>query len=300
MVKYNPLLAVSTILIETLFIGLIILKIYYSENISSLKTFLPFANLLIVFLSILAVISIKQIEQNSRREMENILLRNHLKQIEDLVTSLHAQRHEHTRHIQTVQAMLYLGEIEQATNYLEGLTDQYQNIQDLVYVGNPALTALLNSKRKVAELKNINFSFSIKCDVNQMNISPWDLCSLIGNLLDNALEAAMLESKLRRTGLEIKYENGFYVIYVYNNGAKISPLEKNMIFAPGYTTKGAETRGFGLYLVKRIVDKYEGFINLICEPRTTFIISFPGPGNINVINTVSKHGKHNEVLAAKQ
>ena len=298
MFKYNPLLAVSTILTETLFIGLIILKIYYSENIDSLKTFLPFANLLIILLSILAVISIKQIEQNSRREMENILLRNHLKQIEDLVKSLHIQRHEHTRHIQTIQAMLYLDEIEQVTNYLEGLTDQYQYIQDLVYVGHPALTALLNSKRKVAELKNINFSFSIKCDLTHMNIAPWDLCSLIGNLLDNALEAVLLESKSRRTGLEIKYENGFYVIYVYNNGAKISPLEKDKIFAAGYTTKGAETRGFGLYLVKKIVDKYEGFITLVCEPRTTFIISFPGKGNIDVTNTVI-NGGHSGVLTTK-
>ena len=48
----------------------------------------------------------------------------------------------------------------------------------------------LNSK-KVAEAKKIDFAFSVKCDFNNINMHPWDLCSILGNLLDNALEAAL-------------------------------------------------------------------------------------------------------------
>lgn len=291
MSKYNPLLAVCTILMQTLFIAIIILVICISENINSLKTFLPFANLIIIFLSILTVISIKQIEQNSRREMENILLRDHLKQVEDLVTSLHTQRHEHTRHIQTVQSMLYLDEVDEARNYLDGITDHYQEIQDLVYAGSPALTALLNSKRKVAEVKHINFDFAVKCDINRLHITPWELCSLIGNLLDNALEAAVMDTKSRRAGLEIKYENSCFMIYVYNSGTKISESDREKMFEPGFTTKTSAARGFGLYLVKLLVDKYRGSITLVSVPRTTFIISFPDRGyNHNVKKYIPENG----------
>lgn len=271
----NPQIAIFTILLETLFIAIILLQICITPNIHSLKSFLPFANLVVIMLSVFALVSIKQVEASSRREVESRLLKEHLHNVEDLVNSLNTQRHEHTRHIQTVQAMLYLDEFDKALEYLDGIAENYQDLQDLVYVGNPALTALLNSKRKVAEMKHIDFEFAIKCSTSHMGIKPWDLCSILGNLLDNALEAAMEGTNDKRVNLEIKYEHAAYIFYIYNSGPRISAAQRDKLFQPGYTTRNSAGRGFGLYLVEKLVCKYQGSIRLVTEPRTTFIISLP-------------------------
>lgn len=288
--RFNPSVAIFTIIFETLFIVIIVLHIFVTPDISHLKKFLPLANVIIVVLSVLVLISIRQIEASSKKEAESQLLKEHLQNVEDLVSSLNTQRHEHTRHIQTIQAMLYLEEIEEAKEYLEGIADNYRVIQDLIYVGNPALTALLNSKRKVAEVRGINFDFSVKCNIENLDILPWDLCSIIGNLLDNALEAAVEKNVDKRVALEIKYEdNNYFVFYVYNNGAKIPDSRKNMIFAPGYTTKNSAGRGWGLYLVKKLVDKYGGTIEVINQPRTTFIVKLPDRRFNHVANSINEN-----------
>jgi len=127
----------------------------------------------------------------------------------------------------------------------------------------------------LAETKNINFDFAVKCDVNEMAIPPWDLCSIIGNLIDNALEASLKGPQPRRVSLEIKHEASYFGIYVYNSGAKIPKQQERLLFTPGFSTSGSPGRGFGLYIVKRLVDKYGGTIRIVTQPRTTFIISFP-------------------------
>ena len=76
-------------------------------------------------------------------------------------------------------------------------------------------------------------------------------------------------------GLEIKFEEKKYKIYVHNNGFKILPYERNLIFKEGYTTKSSKARGYGLYIVKTLVDQYKGKIEIMSGKKTTFVVSFP-------------------------
>jgi len=65
------------------------------------------------------------------------------------------------------------------------------------------------------------------------------------------------------------------ILYVYNTGPKISAKIKQRLFTAGYTTKESAARGYGLYLVKKLVDKYGGKIEVISRERTTFIVYLP-------------------------
>lgn len=274
-------LTIGTILFQTLLIGIIITLIMITDDIRALKTYLPIATIIIIFLGGFVVASIRQIDQYNRREIEGNLLKEHLHQIEDMFHSLSILRHEHTRHLQTLQAMLYLGENEEARRYLDGLAESYWEINEFVYVGHPALSALVNAKKKLAELKNVEFAVAVKTDnLGVLEIPPWDLCSIMGNLLDNALEAAVKDQKQKRVSLEIKEEDDNIVFYLHNSGAKIPATRQKQIYEPGYTTSGSEARGFGLYLVKKLVDKYQGRIMLVSEPRTTFLVSLPKRRNV--------------------
>jgi len=174
--------------------------------------------------------------------------------------------------------MLCLDEANKAAEYIEGIADSYRQAGKSVYAGHPVLAALLNSKQKIAETKNIDFACVIKCDVTNIDIPPWDLCSILGNLLDNAFEAALLDQSNRRVTMEIKYENANYVIYVDNTGPKMSEKIKSRLFDAGYTAKESTARGYGLYLVKKLVDKYEGKIDVTSKAKTTFIVHFPDRG----------------------
>lgn len=278
LLKRGRLLIISTILLEAWFIVLINQQIYLAKDIDDLKAFLPFINLAVLVLSGLVVFSIKGLEENTKKVMELNLLKMHLLQVEELLNTLQAQKHEHSRHIQTIQAMLYLEEADKAAEYIEGIADSYRHTEEIVYVGHPALTVLLNSKRKVAEAKKIDFAFSVKCDIANINVQPWDLCSILGNLLDNALEAALQDHVHRRVSMEIKYEDANYAIYVYNTGPKIPERAMQRLFTAGYTTKDSEVRGYGLYLVKKLVDRYGGKIDVISGERTTFIVYLPDRG----------------------
>jgi len=278
LLKRYKLLIITILLLETSFIVAMNLQIYLSKDINDLKAFLPFVNLVVLILNGLVFFAIKGLEENTKKALELNLLKAHLLQVEDLLNTLQAQKHEHSRHIQTIQAMLYLEEVDKAIEYIEGIAESYRHTEDMVYVGHPALTALLNSKRKIAETKKIDFAFSVKCDIANIDVHPWDLCSILGNLLDNALEAALQGQDDRRVAIEIKYEDTNYVIYVYNTGPKISERARQWLFAAGYTTKESEARGYGLYLVKKLVNRYGGKIDVISGERTTFIVYLPDRG----------------------
>jgi len=278
MLKICRLLIISTILLETLFIILMNLQIYLFKDINDLKTILPFVNFVVLALSALVVFSIKGLEENTKKVMEFNLLKAHLLQVEDLLKTLQSQKHEHSRHIQNIQAMLYLEEVDDAREYIDGIAESYWHAEDIVYVGHPALTALLNSKRKVAEAKRIDFAFSVKCDIANISVHPWDLCSILGNLLDNALEAAVQGHVNRRVAMEIKHEDANYVIYVYNTGPKISQRARQRLFTAGYSTKESKACGYGLYLVKKLLDRYGGKIDVISGERTAFIVYLPDRG----------------------
>lgn len=275
LLKDKNIFTIITILIQSLLIVLINQIIFVSENLDTLKKLLPLVNIVILILTALVIFSIKEIGDSVKRKVEMNLLKSHLKQVEELVTTLQIQKHEYARHIQTIQAMLYLEEINSAKNYINGISKSYRYSEDIVYVGSPALTAILNSKRKIAENHNIDFDFAIKSDITEIIIPSWDLGSIIGNLLDNAFEVVMQNKYDRTVGLEIKQEDNNYKIYIYNNGSKLSAEEQSLIFREGYTTKNSKARGYGLFIVKNLVDQYQGKIEISSGKKTTFIVNFP-------------------------
>lgn len=269
---------IITVFIQAFFIIIINHYIFVLGDFNSLKAMLPFVNLFMISLSVFLLYSIKKLETIARRKAETNLLKEHLKQIEELIEAMQTQKHDHTRHIQTLQAMMHLDEIEAAKKYIDGIAESYWYTEEIINAGHPVLTALLNSKRKIAEMKKIKFDFSVKCDFQNIRFSSWDLCSILGNLIDNAFEAVIESAEEKNVGLEIKDENGNFFIYVINNGPKISIVEQKNLFSPGFTTKDSAGRGYGLFLVKKLVDKYGGMVEVVSHDKTTFIILLPQKG----------------------
>lgn len=269
--------AVTAILIQTLFLLTINTTIITSNDLSVIKSAITYINVGLVILCIFNLLLIKSIEQKTKIDTRNLLLRNHLNQLESILKSSAIQQHEYSRHMQTLQALIGLSKFEKAQEYINGITDRYYSDNIIYYIDHPAVSALINSKNSVAQINNIDFAVAVKCNLAGISMPAWDLCSVLGNLLDNAIEAAVTDPN-PRIGVEFKYENGFYVVYINNNGSLIK--EPSQIFTAGYTTKGSEGRGYGLYIVNKLVQKYHGEIEIISKPKTTVILRIPGAGEM--------------------
>jgi two-component system sensor histidine kinase AgrC len=143
---------------------------------------------------------------------------------------------------------------------------------------HPALTTLINTKKDTAKAQGVDFAVAIKSDFSKLNIPPWDLNSMLGNLIESAMEAAVYD-KHPRVAVELNHQNGQYVIYIANNGETIR--DKDKIYEPGYTTKGSLSRGYGLFLVKQLAEQYGGNITVISNRKTHVTVQIPdGEGGL--------------------
>lgn len=246
-----------------------------SPDIQTVETWMPFWEIVVLILAILSIASIHNIEQNAREQIQNSITKSHMQQIETLLHTLSLEKHEFTRHLQALQSLIYLNRIDDAKKYLDGIAEGYWQTDNIKYIGHPSISGLLNSKSNLAQSQGIQFSVSVDTDFAKLTIEPWDFCSILGNLLDNAIEAALLDQQQAKVKVEFKYESGNYVIYVRNNGASINADQIKQIFQAGYTTKNSVGRGYGLFISKTLAERYGGSIECFSHIQTTFMVRIP-------------------------
>lgn len=106
-----------------------------------------------------------------------------------------------------------------------------------------------------------------------LSVPPWELCCIIGNLMDNAMDAAAGSAGRAHS---FNRERGFARLYLYHphNGAAIPEAMRERIFEPGVSTKG-EGRGMGLSIVRATLKEFGGTIALAPGEETAFTVTVP-------------------------
>ncbi|RKD25287.1 Sensor_kinase_SpoOB-type, alpha-helical domain [Caminicella sporogenes DSM 14501] len=271
---------ISTMLFQTLLIIIYNISILGSSTLVNLKKSIPFFNIFIGVTTILILISFKEINDYEKKEAELRLMKSNMKNVEELITLLRTQRHEYLSHIQAIGAMLYLEEYKELNKYLRGISTEYRFTNEIVRLGHPALTALINTKRELAKEQGIAFYIKCKHKINLENINSWDLCSLFSNLIENAIEAALASEGKKWIKIMIDKKYDKYIFKIENTG-KIKDEIKDKIFEAGFTTQTSVGRGYGLYIVKKIVSKYEGTINFKNTDKGTVVFTISLPSEVN-------------------
>lgn len=237
------------------------ITIVTSHSLINIKKSIPFFDIVVSIITIFMFISIKKLSYYEKKEVEFEIMKSNMENTEELITLLHTQRHEYLTHIQIIGAMLYLKEYEELSNYLRGISEEYKFTHETVGFGYPALTALINAKREMAWKKGIFFYINCKKKIDSIEADAWELCSLISNVIDNAIEAvSMLEGK-KWIKIIVDYSGGNFVFEIENRGYIGEELMKKL-FHPGTTSKTSIGRGYGLHISKEIVDKYKGSIDI--------------------------------------
>lgn len=149
------------------------------------------------------------------------------------------------------------GDLENIHNYLAELNEEFICSENKIWTGNKVLDFLLNQKKSIAEQKDIQFHILTTMALG-LPFSMSELCSLFGNLLDNAIEACeRMEGGNRWIQVKMNKREGLFFIEI-ENSVNVLPLEENGKLISMKTEK--DVHGYGLKCVQRIVDKYEGIL----------------------------------------
>ena len=189
------------------------------------------------------------------------LMNKHYEEVENMYRQVRGWRHDYRNHIQTMMTLMKSGEYEKVMSYLETLGEDLNTVDTVLKTGNIMADAILNSKISLAKANHIHIDATASIPV-KLSMTDIDLCVIIGNLLDNAIEASMTlpeEKRMIRIYIEMK-KNQLYMSFTNLTAAKKMKKE-NGIFR---STKGA-ARGFGLLRVDRIVKKYCGYLRRASE-----------------------------------
>lgn len=139
----------------------------------------------------------------------------------------------------------------------EQLSDTISDNEKMIFTENSVLNAILNEKYAEAQEYGIDADFYVEPGVMVERISPIDLISMLGNLLDNAINAAKLceTGKFVRVYVYMQEVNGFCVVKVINGYSGELQYEKENL----KSTKNEEgIHGIGIHSVRRLAEKYEG------------------------------------------
>jgi two-component system sensor histidine kinase DctS len=204
--------------------------------------------------------------------------------VKAFVEALRVQSHEHMNKLHTIAGLVQLEKYEQALDYIFDVTEEQQKVTRFLTknIFDSSVAGLLLGKYSRAKELKINFEIDLDTKLKELplRLEAGDLVLIIGNLIENAFDAVrQKESDSRSRNVYFGMFDSFQqvIIKVSDQGCGIPMAEREKIFYHGFTTKGAESRGLGLYLVKRCIDLAGGSISVSCPKKggTEFIICLP-------------------------
>lgn len=222
----------------------------------SQQTILPIADDTLDMWTILAVVlmmSVLVFNMNRQYEVEKELARLKTEQAEllerDYTTLNNAYAinakvfHDFHNHIGLLRQLLSHAKLEETIQYLDELQTPVQEMTENVWTGDETVDYIINSKAVTAKERNVQYQAQVEFP-RHINLRSVDLCAVLGNLLDNALEAAgqvpekeerFVRLTIRRINqmLIIKVENSFYKAPISKDGILTTSKEKMVCMVGG-------------------------------------------------------------------
>lgn len=200
-----------------------------------------------------------------------------------LTDALRAQQHEFSNRLHAVTGLLELGQVNQALAYLADLNAGAADFAETLRarVGSPLIVGLLLGKSAEASERGVTLEITDDTWLSEATPRPQALTTILGNLIDNALEslaAAGAATLGGRVSVGVTDEDGDVRIDVADTGPGLLPGTTEVIFHDGYSTKPSSaqrSRGLGLALVHQLVQRLDGTITVTEGPNPTFHVFLP-------------------------
>lgn len=185
------------------------------------------------------------------------LIETHYREVDNMYRQMRGWRHDYRNHIQTMKAYAANGDLAAISTYLDLLDEDLTTVDTVIKTGNPMTDAILNSKISLAKAKGIEVVADAHIPV-KLRSSEIDLCCIIGNLFDNAIEASVRlpeGKRLIRVYMDMKGTQLYISFTNFTDGKKMRKTGK--VFR---STKG-DGHGFGLVRMDAIVERLDGYLS---------------------------------------
>ena len=192
--------------------------------------------------------------------------------MEGLNNTLRAQRHDFLNHLQVVYSLMEMEEYKEADAYIEKVYGAITAVSRVMKTANPAINALLQVKLAACEKAGVKAEVNIQSAWKNLPMPGWEMCKVLSNLIDNAIDA-LEEVSDRRLTITLTEDLRSFRFSVSNNGPMIPVKSWQSIFQPGITTKGGG-HGMGLHIVRQTLQKHGGDIELISDAEKTEFAGF--------------------------
>ena len=200
--------------------------------------------------------------------------------VDSLTDALRAQAHEFANRLHTIAGLVQIGRGDDAMKLIAQTSGVHQELTEalLERVGDPVLGALLLAKAAVASERGIELRVSDDTVMTRSRLDSEDLITVLGNLIDNALDAAGASSGERWVSLSVTEQQGELVIRVHDSGPGVDESLNGQIFQEGFSTKsrsGRKRRGFGLALVRQVARRLGGDVTVANDGGAVFTVKIP-------------------------
>lgn len=192
-------------------------------------------------------------------EMQEEQAKRHLEEVRSIHNEMRGYKHDFHHHLQALKGQLEAGEIDRAIAYIDQLDQTLQNVDTLLKTGNVTVDAILSAKIAGAKAEGI----SVTVDANildNLTLTDLELSIIIGNLLDNAIEACRSAEGKKFIRISLHMKGKMLYFYMLNSaGAKKQKL--GSLFK---TSKGS-AHGFGLHRAETVLNEHGGWVKYNSE-----------------------------------
>jgi len=273
----------ANLIIESGVVTLFVFCMNYSIfNVKNVQTYN-----IIIFIIYFVFLLAKFINLKEKQTLVNInakykVQENHIKNMEEIISIIRQEKHDFANHINVIQGLCLLNKpdtVEKIKDYVSKISDTVHSSFKYLNTGNDYIDGLLSIKNNYAVKNNIDFEVMVDEPFNLIKIRQDELISIISNLVDNAFEAlqSKADSDYKEIAVSTFREHNDFCIEVADNGDVISESMKEKIFDKGFSTKSSKRseHGFGLYIIKQLVEKNNGSICVESSPEITkFLVKF--------------------------
>lgn len=185
------------------------------------------------------------------------LVETHYQEVENMYRQIRGWRHDYRNHIQVMKSYAASNDMDAIKRYLDELDTDLSTVDVAIKTGNAMADAILNSKISLARSRQIPVTVDAHIPV-ALKMSELDLCVIIGNLFDNAIEANLPlpeEKRMIRVYMDMKNTQ------LYMSFTNMTASKKRIKEGGRFRTTKGEGHGFGLVRVDDIVARYDGYLS---------------------------------------
>ena len=198
----------------------------------------------------------------------------------DYMNTIRSQRHDFNLHLHAVSGLINSGEYEQCRQYVQKLVTEANDVNDIMPVSDAVVGSMLYNMREEARRRGSDILYHITYDMEDILCNGFECNKIIGNLLQNAIDALQSEED-KEYGIRLSiFKRGGNTVIISENRFSGDPNRIARVFEPGYSTKNGHD-GIGLSMVLRTVERYGGRVYPEFEGENIrFIVNVPNKVNL--------------------